>query len=109
MARFQQGSIISMMFSTQFSHLLIELTLSCYEIMEASAGYLFHCWLEEQNLSGVRRLYSSDISKLHASIGGNQKVGAALIGHWIEALQAHAWNLLRYHLLFKLFLQKRFC
>jgi hypothetical protein len=45
------------------------LALAWYEIMESSPGYLYRYWLEEQDLTGVKTLYSSDISGLHESIG----------------------------------------
>jgi transposase len=54
--------------------------------MEASPGYLFHYWLEEQNMKGTKSLYSSDISKLHESIGRDQKGRDQFMRQWISAL-----------------------
>ena len=62
------------------------LALSWYEIMEGSPGYLYHYWLEEQNITGVKTLYSSDISGLHENIGRNQKSRAAFTRNWIKEL-----------------------
>jgi transposase len=62
------------------------LALAYYEIMESSPCYLYHYWLGEQNLSGVKTLYSSDISGLHESIGRNQKGRAAFTANWIKEL-----------------------
>jgi transposase len=62
------------------------IALAYYEIMEASPGYLFHYWLEEQDLKGVKSLYSSDISKLHESIGRNQMAMNLFTRKWIESL-----------------------
>jgi transposase len=62
------------------------LALAYYEIMESSPGYLYHYWLEEQNLTGVKTLYSSDISGLRESLGRNRKGRAAFTGKWIKKL-----------------------
>jgi transposase len=62
------------------------LALAWYEIMEASPGYLYHYWLENQHITGVKTLYSSDISGLHENIGRNQKSRAAFTRNWIKEL-----------------------
>ena len=62
------------------------LALAWYEIMEASPGYLYRYWLEEQNVTDVKTLYSSDISGLHESIGRNQKSRIAFTRSWIKEL-----------------------
>jgi hypothetical protein len=64
------GKILQSCFNEDYKEVL---ALACYEIMEASPGYLFHYWLDEQNLKGTKSLHSSDISKLHESIGRDQK------------------------------------
>ncbi|GHV08980.1 hypothetical protein FACS1894160_4150 [Bacteroidia bacterium] len=63
------------------------IALAYYEIMEASPGYLFHYWLEEQDFKCVKSMYSSDISKLHESIGRNQPARTLFTKKWIESLQ----------------------
>jgi hypothetical protein len=62
------------------------LALAYYEIMESSPDYLYHYWLEEQNLTGVKTLYSSDISGLHKSLGRNRKGRTAFTEKWIKEL-----------------------
>jgi transposase len=47
---------------------------------------LYHYWLNEQNITGVKTLYSSDISRLHESIGRNQKSRVAFTRNWIKEL-----------------------
>jgi transposase len=63
------------------------LALAYYEIMEASPNYLFHYWLTEQNLNEVKSLHSSDISKLHESIGRNQEGMSIFTHNWIEMMK----------------------
>lgn len=63
------------------------LALAFYEIMEASALYLFPYWLDEQYLQGVKKLYSNLISKLCEELGGAQKQRLAFIHKWIEHLK----------------------
>jgi transposase len=77
------GKILQSCFSADYKEML---ALACYEIMEASPGYLFHYWLEEQNMKGTKSLYSSDISKLHESIGRDQKGRDQFMRQWISAL-----------------------
>jgi hypothetical protein len=74
------GKILQSCFSADYKEML---ALACYGIMEASPGYLFHYWLEEQNMKGTKSLYSSDISKLHESIGRDQKGRDQFMRQWI--------------------------
>jgi transposase len=77
------GNILQSCFSADYKEIL---ALVYYEIMEASPSYLFHYWLEEQNLEGTKSLYSSDISKLHESIGRDQKGRHQFMNQWISAI-----------------------
>jgi transposase len=78
------GRVLQSCFASDYKEIL---ALSYYEIMEASPGYLFHYWLQEQDLNDVKQLHSSDISKLHESIGLNQKGRMSFTHKWIEALK----------------------
>jgi hypothetical protein len=53
------GKILRSCFNDDYKEVL---ALACYEIMEVSPGYLFHYWLDGQNLEGTKSLYSSDIN-----------------------------------------------
>lgn len=57
-----------------------------YEIMEGNPSYLFPYWLEEQNLSNVKKLHSSDISELYDYIGRNQIERDRFTKLWIKHL-----------------------
>lgn len=63
------------------------LALAYYEIMEASALYLFPYWLSEQYLPNQKKLYSTDISKLCEDIGRSQRQRLDFIQKWIENLK----------------------
>jgi transposase len=78
------SNILRSCFSSDYKEIL---ALACYEIMEASPGYLFHYWLDEQNLEGTKSLYSSDISKLHESLGRDQKGMHRFMHQWISSLE----------------------
>lgn len=62
------------------------IALAYYEIMEASASYLFPYWLEEQNLQQVKKLHSSDISSLMEVLGKDQQGRKKFTQQWIEHL-----------------------
>jgi transposase len=78
------GGILQTCFEADYKEIL---ALAYYEIMEASPNYLFHYWLTEQNLNEVKSLNSSDISKLHESIGKNQEWMSSFTHKWIEKMQ----------------------
>ncbi len=61
--------------------------LAYYEIMEASALYLFPYWLDEQYLPKVKKLYSSGISNLCEDIGRSQRQRVEFIHKWVEHLK----------------------
>jgi len=63
------------------------LALAYYEIMEASAVYLFPYWLDEQYFQKVRKLYSSDISGLCEDLGRAQVSRIDFTKKWIEHLK----------------------
>lgn len=63
------------------------LALAYYEIMEGEPSYKFPYWQEEQYLPGVKKMHSSDISKLFDSIGGMQKERLNFIKEWTEHLK----------------------
>jgi len=63
------------------------LALAWYEIMEGTASYKFPYWLEEQQLNGVRKMYSADISDLYDTLGGMQKERMGFIKSWIQKLK----------------------
>lgn len=63
------------------------LALAFYEIMEASALYLFSYWLEEHNLPGIKKLHSPDISKLCDTLGRSQAQRVDFTQKWIEHLK----------------------
>ena len=78
------GKILRSCFAVDHKEIL---ALACYEIMEASPGYLFHYWLDEQNIEDTKSLHSSDISKLHESLGRDQKGKNEFMNQWISALE----------------------
>ncbi|MHA2219010.1 MAG: IS1634 family transposase [Candidatus Hodarchaeales archaeon] len=61
--------------------------LAYYELMEASAFYLFPYWLDEQYLPGVKKLYSSGISELCECLGRSEKQRIDFILRWAEYLK----------------------
>ncbi|MBW6482751.1 MAG: IS1634 family transposase [Vicingaceae bacterium] len=63
------------------------LALAYYEISEASASYLYHYWLEEQNLPNIPKLHSSQISDFYAKLGLDQKTRLEFNKVWIEHLK----------------------
>ena len=63
------------------------LALVFYEIIEASALYLFPYWLDEHNLPSVKKLYSPDISKLCDTLGRSQIQRVDFVQKWIEQLK----------------------
>ncbi|MDQ1274118.1 MAG: hypothetical protein QG591_2748 [Planctomycetota bacterium] len=63
------------------------LALACYEIIEASALYLFPYWLDEHNLPCVKKLYSPDLSKLCDTLGRSQTQRVDFVQRWIEQLK----------------------
>lgn len=63
------------------------LALAFYEIIEASALYLFPYWLDEHNLPRVKKMYSPDISKLCDILGRSQTQRVEFVQKWIEHLK----------------------
>jgi len=63
------------------------LALAYYEISEADAGYLYHYWLDEQNLPGVPKLHSSQISEFYTKLGLDQKTRLEFNKAWIKHLK----------------------
>lgn len=63
------------------------LALAYYEIMEASALYLFPYWLSEQYFPNLKKLYSSEISNLCEDLGRSQRQRLDFIYKWIEHLK----------------------
>jgi len=63
------------------------LALAFYEIIEASALYLFPYWLDEHNLPRVKKMYSPDISKLCDILGRSQAQRVEFVQKWIEHLK----------------------
>lgn len=63
------------------------LSLAYYEISEASASYLYHYWLEEQNLASVQRLHSAQISEFYTKLGLDQKTRLKFNKAWIDYLK----------------------
>ena len=63
------------------------LALAFYEIIEASALYLFPYWLDEHNLPCVKKLYSPDLSKLCDTLGRSQTQRVDFVQRWIEQLK----------------------
>lgn len=61
--------------------------LAYYEIMEASALYLFPYWLTEQYLPNIKKLHSTGISNLCEEIGRSQRQRMDFIHKWIEHLK----------------------
>lgn len=76
--------ILKLYFSENYQEIL---ALAFYEIIEASALYLFPYWLEEHNLPGVKKLYSSDISKLCDTLGRSQSQRVDFTQNWIEHIK----------------------
>ena len=62
------------------------LALAYYEIMESSALYLFPYWLDEQYLPNLKKLYSTNISKLCEDIGRSQRQRLDFMHKWIKRL-----------------------
>ena len=58
------------------------LALCYYDIMEGTASYKFPYWHNEQNLPGVKKMHSANISKLYDCIGGRQKERMDFIKKW---------------------------
>lgn len=63
------------------------LALSYYEISESSASYLYHYWLEEQNLPNLPKLHSSQISDFYTKLGLAQKTRLEFNKSWIDHLK----------------------
>jgi len=63
------------------------LSLAYYEISDASPLFLFHYWLEEQNLPEVKKLHSSGISELCDRLGRSEKQRTSVTCDWIEQLK----------------------
>jgi transposase len=63
------------------------LSLAYYEISDASPSFLFHYWLEEQNLPEVKKLHSSGISELCDRLGRSEKQRTNVTRDWIEQLK----------------------
>ncbi len=62
------------------------LALAFYEIIEASALYLFPYWLDEHDLPKVKKMYSPDISNLCDTLGRSQTQRVDFIQKWIRQL-----------------------
>ncbi len=62
------------------------LTLAYYEISEATAGHLFHYWVDEQDLPKASRLHSSQVSGLYESLGLAQTTRLEFNKAWIKHL-----------------------
>ena len=63
------------------------LALSYYDIIEASPMYLFPYWFDEHYLTDVKKLYSSDISKLCDELGRSQGQRLSFINNWADHLK----------------------
>jgi transposase len=61
--------------------------LAYYELMEASAFYLFPYWLDEQYLPEVKKLYSNGISNLCERLGRSEKQRMDFMLKWAEYLK----------------------
>jgi len=62
------------------------LALAFYEIAQSSPLYLFHYWLEEHHLNGVKKLDSTAISELCEIIGKSKDCQLSFLSSWIEHL-----------------------
>jgi transposase len=62
------------------------LALAYYELSEATASYLFHYWVEEQNLPKASRLHSSQISGFYENLGLAQTTRLDFNKAWIKHL-----------------------
>jgi len=62
------------------------LALAYYEISEATAGHLFHFWVDEQNLPKASRLHSSQVSGLYENLGLAQTTRLDFNKAWIKHL-----------------------
>ena len=62
------------------------LALAYYEISEASAGHLFHYWVDEQDLPSASRLHSSEVSGLYENLGLAQTTRLDFNKAWIKHL-----------------------
>ena len=63
------------------------LALAFYEVSDRNPLYLFPYWLEENHLTGVRKMDSSSISKFCEEIGRNQQQKINFQEEWIAHLQ----------------------
>ena len=63
------------------------MALAYYEVSEASPSYLFHYWLEEQNLPDVPKLHSTQISDIHKKLGLAQRTRLDFHNAWASHLK----------------------
>lgn len=77
-------AILKEYFPLDFENIL---ALAYYEISEVSASYLYHYWLEEQNLLNIPKLHSSQISEFYTRLGLDQKTRLEFNKAWIEHLK----------------------
>ncbi|MCP4159376.1 MAG: IS1634 family transposase [Deltaproteobacteria bacterium] len=76
--------ILTSLFPDNYQEIL---ALAFYEIIGASALYLFPYWLDEHNLPGTKKMYSPDISKLCDILGRSQIQRVEFVQKWIEHLK----------------------
>jgi len=62
------------------------LSLAYYEITGESKNYLFHHFQDENYLSDVKTLYSSDISDIHQQLGYGQRTQIDFFNKWIAKI-----------------------
>jgi transposase len=63
------------------------IALAYYEIMESSPSYLFPYWLDEQDISQVKKLHSPDISEIYDTLGRDQESRKNFHQRWIAHLK----------------------
>lgn len=75
--------ILSKIFPDCYNEIL---ALCYYDISEGTASYKFPYWLAEQYLPQVKKLHSTDISKLFDTLGAKQKERMDFIRKWTKQL-----------------------
>ncbi len=76
--------ILRTMFPDNYKEIL---WLAYFDICAALPTYMFHYWQEEHDYSGVRKLNSSAVSKLHETLGKSDSVRMTFISRWIAHMQ----------------------
>jgi len=76
--------ILSKVFPSHYKEIL---AIAYYQITQASPSYLFHYWLDEHHLPGVKSLDSTAISEFFQDIGKSKDKILEFQYQWVEKLQ----------------------